>query len=143
MASIIRVINFTEVNVLDITYTMVNASMWSTIEQSIGIICACLITYQPLLSRVLSFFNCESPTTARNQQIPSRSYELANLKMSPLKPSLGESTAGFARLGEHAGTESAVTTHVTMAGADTITVVSEGIVSNQTIEQHRDHTNNF
>ncbi|MDI1490430.1 MAG: hypothetical protein OHK93_001633 [Ramalina farinacea] len=54
VASIIRVIAFNVVKNSDITYTIVQPSIWTTIEQSTGIICACLPTLRPLFGRLLN-----------------------------------------------------------------------------------------
>lgn len=54
VASIIRVIAFNVVSFTDITYTIVQPSIWTTIEQSTGIICACLPTLRPLFGRLLN-----------------------------------------------------------------------------------------
>ena len=53
IASIVRVTSFSELVLSDITYTIVSASIWTTIEQSIGIICACLPTTRPLFGKLL------------------------------------------------------------------------------------------
>ena len=37
----------------DISYTIVAPSIWTNVEQSMGIICACLSTLRPLLSHAL------------------------------------------------------------------------------------------
>ena len=47
-ASIIRVTTFSKVILPDITYTLVTSSEWSTMEQAIGVICACLPVLPPL-----------------------------------------------------------------------------------------------
>lgn len=51
-ASIIRVTTFSQVILPDITYTLVTSSTWSTMEQSIGVICACLPVLPNLFRRV-------------------------------------------------------------------------------------------
>ena len=51
LASIIRVTALNKVNFNDETYTIVSASLWTIVEQSVGIICACLPTLRPLFSK--------------------------------------------------------------------------------------------
>ncbi|KAL8692652.1 MAG: hypothetical protein Q9224_003912, partial [Gallowayella concinna] len=51
-ASIVRVTSFNEVVWTDVSYTIVSASIWTNVEQSMGIICACLSTLRPLLTRM-------------------------------------------------------------------------------------------
>ncbi|KAL8967476.1 MAG: hypothetical protein Q9183_002902 [Haloplaca sp. 2 TL-2023] len=53
VASIVRVTSFDEVVWTDISYTIVGPTVWTTVEQSMGIICACLSTLRPLLTRLL------------------------------------------------------------------------------------------
>ena len=114
---------------------MVGVSIWSTIEQSLGIICACLITYQPLLSRVLSPFRRGS-TTCDSQPATSKATEMSRLgTRHTMKPPSDSSTARFARLDEESGIEGSVTTHVTAAWREESTVLPEAIMKNQTIEQ--------
>ena len=54
VGSIIRVVAFDEVNFRDITFTLVTASIWTTVEQSLGIVCASLPVTRPLFSRLFS-----------------------------------------------------------------------------------------
>ena len=54
MASIVRVTSFDQVDLDDITWTFVDVATWTAIEQSVGIICACLPTTRPLLGSLLS-----------------------------------------------------------------------------------------
>ena len=148
VASIVRVITFSQVILTDFTYTAVNTSMWSTIEQSIGIICACLITYQPLVSRLFSLIKGESSSAGENQRRESSEvYELGHLKRrSPIMnlSSNNASTAGFARLDEVAGMENSVTTCVsTTAESRRFMGSPEAILKNHTIEQHHDHLSGF
>lgn len=141
-----RVITFNQIIFSDFTYTAVDTSMWSTIEQSIGIICASLITYQPLVSRLLSFIRVESSPASDNQyQDSSKPNELRRLKRrSPLRLSSDASTARFARLDEIAGMESSVTTYVTTtAESSRFPGAPETILKNHTIEQHHDHLSSF
>ncbi|KAJ4394474.1 hypothetical protein N0V93_003692 [Gnomoniopsis smithogilvyi] len=49
LVSIMRIVAFAHSNQNDPTYTTVDTAMWSSIEQSIGIVCTCLPTLRPLL----------------------------------------------------------------------------------------------
>jgi len=49
LSSVFRIAQFQKSKQVDPTYTTVDSSMWSSIEQSLGIICACLPTLRPLL----------------------------------------------------------------------------------------------
>lgn len=54
IASILRVTSFEQLRVTDQTYTGVAPALWSSAEQSLGIVCACLPCLRPLFGRVLS-----------------------------------------------------------------------------------------
>ena len=47
-----RVISFNRFDWIDITYSSVDAQIWSIVEQSVGITCACLPCLRPLLLRM-------------------------------------------------------------------------------------------
>ena len=49
-----RVVSFNRFNWVDITYSSVDAQIWSIVEQSVGITCACLRCLRPLLLRMTS-----------------------------------------------------------------------------------------
>ncbi|KAL8934423.1 MAG: hypothetical protein Q9216_005923 [Gyalolechia sp. 2 TL-2023] len=137
VASIVRVITFNQVEFDDITFTIVDASIWSTIEQSVGIICACLLTYQPLFRRLFAkvrgysdkFDSENAPSRAISMQ-PWRSKSAANVSGDP-------GSAGFSRLNEKHCLENGVTTRVTaerVVGSE----APAGILRNQAIEQHHE-----
>lgn len=50
--SIIRIVAFEGSNPNDMTWSTVETSMWSSIEQALSIICACLPTLRPLFQRL-------------------------------------------------------------------------------------------
>ncbi|ORY57009.1 uncharacterized protein BCR38DRAFT_355377 [Pseudomassariella vexata] len=52
VVSILRIITFDHMNPTDFTYTNVHTGIWSLVEQSTAILCACLPTLKPLLRRV-------------------------------------------------------------------------------------------
>ncbi|KAH9825445.1 hypothetical protein Tdes44962_MAKER04146 [Teratosphaeria destructans] len=49
LASILRIAQFQKSKQSDPTYTTIDSGMWSSIEQNVGIICACLPTLRPLV----------------------------------------------------------------------------------------------
>ena len=111
--------------------------MWSTIEQSIGIICACLITYRPIFSRLRSAYSraIEHPAT---QAYVSKSVEMPNMRSKGLPRSSDAFTAGFARLYEEDKFERGVKTQVTVTETCELPPSLELIMKNQTIEQYHD-----
>ena len=116
---------------------MVNVSIWSTIEQSIGIICACLITYRPLFGRMCSAYHntIEKPAM---QSHPSKTGEMPNLRSKASGRTSDASAAGFARLYED-DFESGVTTHVTAIRTPGFSAVPKAIMKDQTIELHHSY----
>lgn len=122
----------------DITYTMINVSIWSTIEQSIGIICACLVTYRPLLGRLRSFYS-RTTDNPRTQGDTSKSTEMPNLRPRPPRRSSDPSTAGFARLYED-DLERGFKTHIIASRTPGLQDVPKVIMKSQTIEQHHEIT---
>ncbi|KAI4217662.1 MAG: hypothetical protein LQ351_000258 [Letrouitia transgressa] len=73
VASIVRVTYFDQINFLDLTYTTVLTLTWTTVEQSLGITCACLSTIRPLLNRILpsSISNPSNPPPIANPFEPA------------------------------------------------------------------------
>ena len=115
VASIVRVVTFNQANFEDITYTSVDASIWSTIEQSVGIICACLLTYQPLF-RWFSSKTRGYSDKAYSGRAPSKMIPMLHLASKSAPKTSGDAkNAGFSRLDEENGLESSITTHVTTA----------------------------
>lgn len=137
VASIARVITFNQIDFGDVTYTIVDASIWSTIEQSVGIICACLLTYQPLFRRIFSKPRgySDNPYTGRT---PSKAVRMLHLSSeSASKGPRDVGNAGFSRLDEEHGLGSSVTTRVT-ATHRASNEAPAGIVMDQAIEQHHE-----
>ncbi|KAI9654717.1 MAG: hypothetical protein M1831_005304 [Alyxoria varia] len=54
VASIVRITTFEQFEPADITYTDVPAAIWTLAEQSLAIVCSCLICLRPLLRRTLN-----------------------------------------------------------------------------------------
>ncbi|KAL9024698.1 MAG: hypothetical protein Q9196_006322, partial [Gyalolechia fulgens] len=113
VASVVRVIAFNQVNFDDITYTIVDASIWSTIEQSVGIICASLLTYQPLFHRIFSKFRGFSDRLDSERTPPRAIGMLPWRSKSDARVSGDPGSAGFSRLNEKPCLENGVTTRVT------------------------------
>lgn len=128
--------------------------MWSTVEQSIGVICACLPTLRPLFGKIFannshgsSTFKDNRYNTARTGPTIGLSRLVGNaggssgLATNSLE---GGSTQGFARLeeeglGEGSQGGGVVTTHVGRGSRKDVSVVPQAILKNQSIEQHYDH----
>ena len=135
IASIIRVITFNQVDFSDVTYTIVSASVWSTIEQSVGIVCACLITFQPLISWLLLTVK-RTGRDSGAQSESSRAYELSKPRPKIKSKTTGEPGAGsFARLEERNEVESTVTAEPYSGFSN----VPDAILKKQTIEQRYDN----
>ena len=69
VASIVRVTSFDQVDLDDITWTFVDVATWTAIEQSVGIICACLPTMGPLFGRLhsnLKYRSSEDPGAGKH-----------------------------------------------------------------------------
>lgn len=139
VASIVRVTAFNQVDFNDITYTLVTASIWTTIEQSMGIICACLPTTRPLMGRLFS--NIQSRDKDHPSGTPDTHPKAIPLPTYTSRPSLGgpldNSRTGFARLEEEnlvgAGF---VTTDASRISDDDLPTVPDRIVKQQKVEQH-------
>ena len=99
LASIIRVTAFSEANSGDFTYTFVLAAIFTTAEQSMGIICACLPTIRPLISRLREMSKNHNDCTP-NGDVSKDVIALRNRGVRPAldQSKLGESRTGFARL---------------------------------------------
>lgn len=149
VASIVRVWAFNLVNFDDFEYTITTAVIWTVVEQSLGIICACLPTLRPLLSRI-GLFTIKTTHASNSKNTNSRSgaaIGLSNLSSRPgFRPSIDvSSNAGFARLDEENGTlgHSILTTHAGRMPSGDVPQVPRGILKGQTVEQHYDEADNF
>ena len=137
-ASIVRVVAFDQVKLEDVTYTLVTASIWTTIEQSIGIICACLPTTRPLIARFLKGVNSSSDDDTVGQKMAASSIPLSHYPARHgVHGSTDTNTDGFVRLNEGNGS---VTAHVSKARGDDLPVTADGIIKEQRLEQHVEHT---
>ncbi|KAL6714198.1 hypothetical protein ACLMJK_008693 [Lecanora helva] len=149
VASTIRVVAFNQVNLADVTYTLVPVTYWTTIEQSVGIICACLPTMRPLIMRYSkgSSGATYDPEAAGNQSdtIPLSDYSSSRKGgVMGTRASLETNRKmGFERLPEDiaaAGGKGAplVTANVTRTASDKLPTPPQGILMQQSLEQRSD-----
>lgn len=94
IVSILRIVAFDGSKTDDPLYTTIDTAMWSSVEQSVGIICACLPTLRPLFRRIYDVSHgssLEKGSGSRTQSI--------NIRMSHLGSHGDEngSTVCFAR----------------------------------------------
>ena len=129
---------FNQIDFDDITYSIVTASIWTTIEQSIGITCACLPATRPLFARLLGNIKHSSghetnlEQAAHSTAVPLSHYTSRNI----IDGSTHTANAGFSLLSEEdpAGVGS-VTAHASKAESDELPIATHGIVRQQTLEQ--------
>lgn len=136
-ASIVRVVAFDQVKLEDVTYTLVTASIWTTIEQSIGIVCACLPTTRPLIKRFISAAKDSNEDTL-DRTMKTSSMPLSNYAARQgVHDSTDTSNGGFVKLTD-GGTvgNGSVTAHASTAGPDKPPVAAHTILKQQRLEQH-------
>ena len=140
VASVVRVTTFNQVDFADITYTIVDASMWSTIEQSVGIICACPLTFQPLFGRVFAKVR-GSKNNESDAQAQSKFTMMHRLRPNwPFRTSRDAVNENFFRLDEESDVGNRITTRVTTAGQGTLAPHAlSGIVMDHAIEQRHEY----
>ncbi|KAL8999884.1 MAG: hypothetical protein Q9188_005790 [Gyalolechia gomerana] len=141
VASIIRVATFSQVREKDSTYTLVNVILWSAIEQSTGIVCACLPTTRPLLGRLLTKMKRSDKSSDGTPQIHPNGIALTSYhsRRNNIPGSLDTSKSGFARLDERIidGGTITVTTDISKTLSDG-PLRPPRILKQQTFEQHVD-----
>lgn len=155
VASIMRVLAYKPHQLDDSTYSGVESMTWSIVEQGIGIVCACLPTFRPLMgyiasSRSKSNTKNSSSMGMDNCQSGTVLSEIATPGKPAWKPGYNsESTVGFARLQDDENPLSAAdvqrsvyapigTAVTTTGGQDNRrgpTTLSSGILKEQTIDQ--------
>lgn len=149
VASIVRVIVFDQSIEADATYTLVPAAIWTTIEQSVGIICAWFPPSRPLFQSMATAVKCtiKSSTGKRGTKNRSTSNTGGDSIGLPhltgrrrLRPSADFGAAGFTQLEEENLVGGSVTTSVGRVDEelDEMGVVPVGIVKKESIEQHHD-----
>lgn len=139
VASVIRVVAFDWVNYNDVTYTIGPGGIWTTVEQSVGIICASLPTTRPLFDRLLHSIKHASGHNPR-PHVASHAT-LIPVAHCPSITAVG-GTTDKAR-GEFSSSSeenmigcSAVTAYASQSPSDDLLVVPERIVRQHKIEQH-------
>ncbi|KAL8935751.1 MAG: hypothetical protein Q9211_004533 [Gyalolechia sp. 1 TL-2023] len=139
-ASIIRVVTFSEVRAKDSTYTLVNVILWSAIEQSTGIVCACLPTTRPLLGRLLRLMKRSDKNSDNTPNMHPNGIALTSYHARRnLHGSLDTSKSGFARLNERNIDTITVTTDLSKpAGYDGTPILPPRILKQQTFEPRAD-----
>lgn len=84
------------------TWSTVETAMWSSIEQAVSIICACLPTLRPLFRRLYSSTAHNSENANSYHTEPRGKTTSNNITLSQFTNSGdADSTAGFARLSNH------------------------------------------
>ena len=153
VASIVRVIVFDQVIEPDVTYTLNPASIWTTVEQSMGVICACLPPCRPLFSKLSTrirsqLYSSKGGTSSKGGGSggnrdgtagDSVGLKFMNDGRPTKRPTADFRNTGFMSLDEEEGVGGSVTTNVGSggrAGKEDSDVIPEAIVKNQSIEQH-------
>ena len=136
VASILRVIVLKQIDPMDTVYTSIPAGIWTVIEQTMGIICACLTTTKPLFDRLFPAKNINGSgmadtATRRPLEHYSSRVDLRHLSDPDM--------AGFERLDEEIALQaSSVFTHACTNPNDDLPVLTNGIMKHQTVEQRSD-----
>ena len=151
VASLIRITIFSQYNPKDTLYTIIMPMVWSSVEQSLGIVCACLPVLKPLFGRFLP-----SHSAAAKSDPDSDKINLSNMKpKSPWRTFEDTNVTGFSRLDEadiegqtptclgprvetQPPFESSVTTEVTSGSPKDPVVFGSAILKNQSVEQRFD-----
>ena len=112
------------------------------IEQSVGIICACLPSTRPLFGRLLSNIK-HSSGRGTDENIAARSDTIA-LSHYGLRPTSGTSAdttrTGFSRLDEeNAIGVNTVTAYAAKTPRDDLPTMPDAILKEQSLEQHIDN----
>ena len=143
VALIVRVTSFSQVKFDDMTYTIVPASYWTTVEQSVGNICGCLVTLRKYLVSYSSNSNGSEKlhliSYVKAGQTP---ISLADMKYRQAgnNPS-SNSRAAFVHLDEGTGKGDHYLGTAFMAAKahqEDLPVVPKSIYRRQDIEQHVD-----
>ncbi|KAL8935221.1 MAG: hypothetical protein Q9216_005531 [Gyalolechia sp. 2 TL-2023] len=136
----LMVVAFDQVKLEDITYTLVTASIWTTIEQSIGIVCACLPTTRPLIKRFLKGVR-DSGDDTLDRTLKTSTVPLSHYAARQgVHDSTDTTNDGFTGLTDK-GTvgNGSVTAHASTASNDKPPVAAHTILKQQKLEQHVEH----
>jgi len=139
IASIIRVVMFKELKLEDETYTNVEPAIWTVVEQSLGITCACLPTLRPLFGRLLFGTSHARSSTGANCTVRSGELNMSKLSNKPLPPKPRDEE--IRRDFEHPSDENvaSVTTHASVGSTDDlVNLVPKAILKSHTIQQRYD-----
>ncbi len=156
IASILRVLAFNADQIADGTYSTVGTVTWSSVEQGLGIVCACLPTLRPLFDRIFPSFRTATNTSSSHALGDPHNGKSEFQKSGASQPwrqsAENGSTVGFARLQDEDAFPTppielqnhAIFAPVSGAGVSTKagkggshgTMVSGGIMKESTVEQH-------
>ena len=101
VASIVRVTTFDQFTVEDPLYTTVLTSIWTSVEQSLGIVCACLPVLKPLFGRALNFSTHRDDPAEHTSTSNPNTIGMSKRNIKSRWRALDESdNASFARLRE-------------------------------------------
>ena len=169
VASVVRVTAFNQVEFTDISWTLIGVATWTEIEQSIGIICACLPTLRPLFGRLLTNIKQAKSGGSSGPYSGSGLKGSDNSNSVPLSDlhyrhggvdrSFDMDRAGFKRLDEENGTMNMTAAHKPIASPPVMVNTSvtagagkannndlpplpiqpQAILTQQTLEQYVDH----
>lgn len=138
IASIVRVVAFDQVRLEDVTFTLVTASIWTAIEQSIGIVCACLPNIRPLLAHFWKDVENSNEDDTLGEKAYLRSIPLSGqIANHGVQRSTSTMDDGFVGLTENLELgNGSVTVQVSEARGDNLPVAAHGIIKQQRLEQH-------
>ncbi|KAL8837395.1 MAG: hypothetical protein Q9176_005701 [Flavoplaca citrina] len=144
IASIVRVVAFDQVELEDITYTEVTVSIWTAIEQSIGIVCACLPNIRPLIAHFWKGVKNSNDDETHRQKAYLSSIPLSrHIAHQGVQRSTSTTDDGFVRLAENLELgNGSVTVQVSEARGDNLPVAVDAIIKQQRLEQHVELTSN-
>ena len=126
-----RVTTFDQFNLKDPLYTIAPASLWTSVEQSLGIVCACLPMLRPVFTYILGGKPGQSSRGSR-----SKTTQLSDLSLRPpRRQSMDNITAGFTRLHEDDPVAGSVTAQATQGPESHVDTRQPGILKTQSVEQ--------
>ena len=133
---------FNQVDLTDWTYTIVTPTIWTTIEQSMGILCACLPPTRPLLGRFLrTLKRSTGHSTDRSKPSNTGAVPLTHYSSQRgLNSSKNMPRDGFSRLSEENNAGLGTVTAQTSAVPNVdLPIMSDRILMQQTLEQQVDY----
>lgn len=128
--SILRIVAFDNSSAGDPTYTTINTAMWSSVEQSLGIICACLPTLRPMFRQLYDAsqhsLDKSSGSHSHSQPTPIRMSHLGS------QGDAQESTVAFAQMPTNTTRSRASSTPQTRMGGGLNKQFEPSIVTGET-----------